>query len=111
MNIISYFYFSMSKISTFSSEKLEAVAFILKTIGHPTRIAIIDLLSVDKEFSVNEICEKLNTDQSLTSHHLSNMKLKGILGSRRDGRNVFYFIKLSEVTKVISCVDDCEINF
>lgn len=89
------------------TEKLESVAFILKTIAHPLRIGIVDLLSKNDEQSVNEICEKLGSEQSLTSHHLQNMKLKGILGSRRDGKNIYYHLKVKEVTNVISCIESC----
>lgn len=89
------------------TEKLESVAFILKTIAHPLRIGIVDLLSKNDEHSVNEICEKLGSEQSLTSHHLQNMKLKGILGSRRDGKNIYYHLKVKEVTNVISCIESC----
>ena len=97
---------------TLTDDKLEAVAFVLKTIAHPTRIAIINLLKREGRQSVNEICEKLGgLDQSLTSHHLSNMKLKGILGSKRDGRNMFYSLKLEEVTGVIDCIENCKVNF
>jgi ArsR family transcriptional regulator len=95
-----------------NDDKLEAVAFVLKTIAHPTRIAIINLLKNSGRQSVNEICEKLGgLDQSLTSHHLSNMKLKGVLGNRREGRNMYYFLKLEEVTGVIDCIENCKVNF
>jgi len=90
-------------------KKLEHVAFILKTIAHPLRIGIIDLLTQNDKMCVNEICEKLNSEQSLTSHHLSNMKLKGILDSMRDGKNIFYSLKLKEVNEVISCMNRCQI--
>ena len=100
----------MSIKTTISPEKLETVAFILKTIGHPTRIAIIDLLQHQEEMSVNDICAELGTDQSLTSHHLSNMKLKGVLSSRSEGRNRYYALRIKEVTKVIDCIEHCDIN-
>lgn len=90
------------------TEKLETVAYILKTIAHPLRIGVVDLLSKNDEQSVNEICAKLGSEQSLTSHHLQNMKLKGILGSRREGKNIFYHLKIREVTKVISCIESCQ---
>ena len=89
-------------------EKLEQVAFILKTIAHPLRIGIIDLLTTNEKLCVNEICEKLNSEQSLTSHHLSNMKLKGILESTREGKNIFYSLKLKEVNEVIKCMNRCQ---
>ena len=79
-------------ISTLDPEKLERVAFILKTIAHPLRISIISLLVANKKMCVNDICEMLSSEQSLTSHHLSNMKLSGILGSVREGKNIYYFL-------------------
>ena len=89
-------------------ETLEKVAFVLKTIAHPLRIGIVDLLNRHDEQSVNQICEALNSEQSLTSHHLQNMKLKGILGSRREGKNIYYQLKVKEVISVISCIEKCE---
>ena len=91
-----------------SIEKLEKVAFILKTIAHPLRIGIVDLLTKNDQLSVNEICKKLNAEQSLISHHLTNMKLKGILSSYRDGKNIYYSLKLKEVVKVIECMENCQ---
>ena len=76
-----------------NKEKLEKAAFILKTVAHPTRLAIVDLLSIQERLSVNEICTILECEQSLLSHHLINMKLKGILRSEKDGLNVFYSLK------------------
>ncbi len=90
-------------------EKMEKVAFILKTIAHPLRISIISLLVSNKKLCVNDICELLSSEQSLTSHHLSNMKLSGILGSVREGKNIFYFLKLQEVITVINCMNKCEL--
>ncbi|MEM7548450.1 MAG: metalloregulator ArsR/SmtB family transcription factor [Bacteroidota bacterium] len=96
--------------STIDVRKLEKAAFILKTIAHPMRMGIVELLTYNEKLSVNEICEQLGMEQSLTSHHLSNMKLKGILGSERDGKNIYYYLKLKEVTKVIECMENCDIN-
>lgn len=93
---------------TIDARKLEQVAFILKTIAHPARLAIVELLDKNKKMSVNEIAEKLNLEQSLTSHHLNNMKIKGILQSEREGKNMYYSIKLEEVTKVIACIESCD---
>ena len=96
-------------INNLDSEKLEQVAFILKTIAHPLRISIISLLVSNDKLCVNEICELLGSEQSLTSHHLSNMKLSGILGSAREGKNMYYFLKLKEVVTVITCMNKCEL--
>jgi DNA-binding transcriptional ArsR family regulator len=88
-------------------EKMEKVAFILKTTAHPTRIAIVQLLAANDQLSVSDISERLNVEQSLLSHHLSGMKLKGILSSTRDGKNIYYALKMREVIDVIQCLAAC----
>ena len=98
-----------NSISELNPEKLERVAFILKTIAHPLRISIIGLLVSKKKLCVNDICTMLNSEQSLTSHHLSNMKLSGILGSTREGKNIYYYLKMDEVVTVINCMNKCEL--
>ncbi|MGB0931833.1 MAG: ArsR/SmtB family transcription factor [Chitinophagales bacterium] len=91
-------------------QKLEKIAFILKTIAHPVRLQIVETLEVYGDLSVSEICEKLKTEQSLTSHHLSNMKLKGILSSQKEGRRVIYSLKEKSVLQILNCLDDCNCN-
>ena len=90
-----------------SVEKMEKVAFILKTTAHPTRIAIVQLLAATDHLSVTDISDKLNVEQSLLSHHLTGMKLKGILSSTREGKNIYYALKMREVIDVIQCLAAC----
>jgi DNA-binding transcriptional ArsR family regulator len=90
-----------------SVEKMEKVAFILKTTAHPTRIAVVQLLARHESLAVSDISERLNVEQSLLSHHLSGMKLKGILSSTRDGKNIYYALKMREVIDVIQCLAAC----
>jgi DNA-binding transcriptional ArsR family regulator len=91
-------------------EKLEKAAFILKTVAHPTRLAVVDLLNFNARLSVNDIGEILKVEQSLLSHHLTTMKLKGILRSEKEGQNVFYSLKEHDVTKLIACIEHCDCN-
>lgn len=92
------------------AQKLERIAYILKTVAHPIRLAIIHMLEQYPRLSVNEICEKLNTEQSLTSHHLQNMRLKGILSVKRDGRKMLYSLKERDVSLIIECLENCNCN-
>jgi len=93
-----------------STEKLEKAAYILKTIGHPTRLAIIELLAEEGEVSVNGICNTLNVEQSLLSHHLLNMKTKGLLSCRKEGTTMFYSLREKNLTHIIDCVEKCDCN-
>lgn len=92
------------------AEKLEKIAFILKTVAHPLRLAIVHMLEQHPRLSVNEICEKLDSEQSLTSHHLQTMRLKGILSVKREGRNMLYSLKERDVSLIIECLENCNCN-
>jgi ArsR family transcriptional regulator len=98
------------KTGTLDIKKIEKVAFILKAIGNPLRIGIIDALRTNQELTVKELTRQLEAEQSLVSHNLLNMKLKGILDSRREGKNIYYRLKLKEVLKVIECMEQCNID-
>jgi len=98
------------RTETLDIKKVEKVAFILKAIGNPLRLSIVDLLSIYDDLAVNEISELLNAEQSLVSHCLSYLKLRGILDSRRDGKKIYYRLKLKEVLKVIECMENCDLN-
>ncbi len=98
------------KVDAKEVEKLEKAAFILKTVAHPVRLGIVHLLEHSDSLSVSEICEALNTEQSLTSHHLQNMRLKGILSVKREGRRMMYSLKAHAVAQLLHCLDHCECN-
>lgn len=98
------------KINDKEAEKLERIAFILKTVAHPLRLGIIHLLEQHARLSVNEICEALDSEQSLISHHLQNMKIKGILSVKRDGRSMLYSLKERDVSLIIECLENCQCN-
>jgi len=90
--------------------KLEKAAFVLKTVANPLRLGIIFLLQDREHITVTEICQLLDAEQSLISHHLLSMKDKGILNSQKDGRKVLYSLKLKDVTKIIDCLENCEVE-
>lgn len=92
------------------AEKLERIAYILKTVAHPMRLGIIHLLEQYPRLSVSEICEKLSSEQSLTSHHLQNMRIKGILSVKREGRSMLYSLKERDVSLIIECLENCSCN-
>lgn len=88
----------------FTREELEKIAYGLKAISHPNRLAIICLLSRNEELNVSEICEQMECSQALVSHHLTDMYAKGILEIRREGRNAFYRLADERVPQVMRCM-------
>ena len=81
---------------------------MLKAVAHPVRIAIIDILDQSERLSVSELQELLGIEQSLLSHHLSNLRDKGILTTQRDGKNVYYSLTDRTITGIIDCINGCK---
>lgn len=92
-------------------EAMRQAARMLKCIGHPVRLRIIELLDRHGEQNVTAIYETLGIEQAVASQHLNLMRDKGILASRRNGVNVYYRINDPRVTQVIDCIHDhCEVD-
>jgi DNA-binding transcriptional ArsR family regulator len=87
--------------------QLESAANVLKAIAHPMRIAILRYLEGEKSMTVTEIHEKLGIEQSTTSHHLGILKDKGVLVSKRVGKNTYYSIKNENLSRIIDCISQC----
>jgi DNA-binding transcriptional ArsR family regulator len=87
--------------------KLDAAASRLRSIAHPMRIAIIGLLESNGKMNVTSIYERLKIEQAAASHHLNILKSKGILESKRDGKNTYYYLKHSALSTILECINKC----
>src|ERR1035437_7181846 len=87
--------------------KMEQAAYMLKAISQGTRLCVISLLSEQEELNVSQLVEQLNCEQSLLSHHLTDMRAKGILNFRREGKNCYYSLKNKQIVQIIDCIRAC----
>ena len=76
-------------------------ADIFQALGHPTRIAIIELLQ-DGELSAGELMTKLGMEQANVSQHLSILRGKLILVNRKAGNQVFYSVRDPIIVEVLA---------
>jgi DNA-binding transcriptional ArsR family regulator len=97
----------MLEIKELDIDKLETAASMLKAMAHPMRIAILKHLDGGKRLTVTEIHELLGIEQSTTSHHLGILKDKGVLCSKREGKNTFYYLKYDILSQIVDCVHSC----
>ncbi|MBS1519010.1 MAG: helix-turn-helix transcriptional regulator [Bacteroidetes bacterium] len=93
------------------AEHLARVAEILKTIGHPVRLQILEALEGKEPLSVSEIQDSIEseTEQSLLSHHLIKMKDRGILRCEKNGMNVMYRLEDRNILKIFECMESCSL--
>jgi len=93
-------------VKSLEPDILQRASAILKTLGHPLRLAIIDTLA-DGERNVTDIQAAIGESQAITSQHLRLMERRNILVSRKDGVQVFYRLKDQFITKILECVRSC----
>ena len=76
---------------------------IFQGLAHPTRIAIVELLR-DGEQSAGQLIQKLGIEQANASQHLTVLRAKQIVVSRKVGNQVYYSIRdraLIEVLEIL----------
>lgn len=78
-------------------------ASVLKALGHPSRLLIIDELS-SGERPVAALTELVGSDISTVSSHLSVLRNAGIVLDERRGQQVFYRLAAECVTNVFHCL-------
>lgn len=82
----------------------KSIASVLRAAGHVVRVNILELLKSEGETSVNEICEKLKIEQSLTSHHLNLLTKAGFIRGNRRGKFIFYSLCSDELYNLLAIV-------
>jgi ArsR family transcriptional regulator len=86
-------------------EQFEQRARIMKALGHPSRLMMVDELSRG-ERCVCELTEMVGADISTVSKHLSVLKEAGIVDSRRDGTQRFYRLKVPCILNIFRCIEN-----
>ncbi|ULA65228.1 MAG: Transcriptional regulator, ArsR family (Modular protein) [Nitrospira sp.] len=66
-------------------------AAILRAMGDPTRLAILESL-LAQEKCVGDLVAELNRPQPYISHHLRILRQAGLIEGQRDGKQICYRI-------------------
>jgi len=83
----------MAQLSQFKAE-------FFKALAHPLRIRILDELRRG-EVGVNELCARMDVEQSTLSQQLAVLRNRSIVVGRKEGQGVFYSVRDSEVFKLL----------
>ena len=78
-------------------------AEMCKVFSNSTRLEILNLLR-DVELSVTELINKTGLSQANISQHLAIMKSKGIVASRRRGKNIYYSLENPKIIKAFDII-------
>lgn len=86
-------------------EALTQAAECLRTLAHPHRLKMIQLMLGDVQYTVTELAELCDISQPQTSEHLRLMQRCGFLNGVRDGRTVYYEITEPHLAKIMACIE------
>ena len=87
-----------------NEEDIYRASRALKAMASPLRLKILCVLGPMDEVSVQDIVDQVGTSQSNISQHLSMLREKGILASRKDANKVYYRIAEPKILQLIGAM-------
>lgn len=86
-------------------DRYETRARIMKALGHPTRLFIVDELN-KQDRCVCELTEMIGADISTVSKHLSILREAGIVDYEKRGTQMHYRLAAPCVLGFFRCLED-----
>lgn len=83
---------------------LEQAAECLKTIAHPHRLRMIQML-LRGRYTVGELAQACDIPSHMASEHLRLMQRCGLLTVEKDGRKAYYQIAEPHLANIMACVE------
>jgi ArsR family transcriptional regulator len=80
-----------------SDETIGRMTAVFKLLADPSRLKIVLALAQDGELHVSALCDLLGQSQPAVSHHLTLMRMVGLVGFRRDGKHNYYHLASAHV--------------
>ncbi len=77
-----------------------AKADFFKTLGHPARIRVLELLA-EREYAVHELLGEIEIEPSNLSHQLTALRRSGLITQIRRNGQVFYSLSVPEVRDLL----------
>src|SRR5207253_9236838 len=80
-----------------SERTVAGLADVFRLLADKSRLKILLALAQDGELHVSALCDLLGQSQPAVSHHLTLMRMVGLVGYRRDGKHNYYHLASSHV--------------
>lgn len=94
-------------VRSVTPEVLRRAAEIIKLLGHPERLKIVEVLEAG-EATVSDIQEIVGLPQAIVSQHLAKMRGASVVAARREGVHVYYHLTESKVPHILQCIRTCD---
>lgn len=93
-----------TKLKLTSLEMLGQAAECLRTLAHPHRLRIVQML-LQGEYAVGELAEACDIPSHMASEHLRLMQRCGFLAAQKQGRFVYYSIAEPHLENIMTCIE------
>lgn len=77
-------------LTQLSNQERLKISDLFKTLGDPSRLRIIEVLSQVEELSVDDLANQVGLTQSAASHQLRRLKLDRVVKYRKEGKFIYY---------------------
>jgi ArsR family transcriptional regulator, zinc-responsive transcriptional repressor len=84
-------------------DDLALAAECLRTLAHPHRLRIVELLLRDR-YTVGQLAEACSIPSPMASGHLRLLQRCGLLSQEREGRNVYYRVAEPCLRDIVNCI-------
>ncbi|MCB9262409.1 MAG: winged helix-turn-helix transcriptional regulator [Flavobacteriales bacterium] len=88
------------------SENQNAIASIAKALGHPARVAIIELLLKSQTCICGDIVNELPLAQATISQHLKELKAAGLIQGTIEGNAICYCLNPKAITLLKNYIEN-----
>ena len=85
--------------------RIAEMAEVLKALGHPARLAIMEHLAKTPSCICNDIVDELPLAQPTISRHLAELKKVGLIQGTIEGKNICYCINDDRWMQVREAID------
>lgn len=79
----------------------QAKADFFKTLGHPARIRVLELLAI-RERAVSELLPEIGIEPAHLSQQLAVLRRAGLVVSHKEGSTVFYSLTSPQVAELLA---------
>src|SRR5689334_22452171 len=79
----------------------QAKAELFKTLGHPARIRVLELLA-QREHAVSELLDEVPIEATSMSQQLAVLRRAGLVTARKEGSAVFYSLTSPRVADLLA---------
>jgi DNA-binding transcriptional ArsR family regulator len=90
-----------SKIAGVDDRTLEQLIAVFGAMADKWRLLILMLLAQEGETHVSAICKMLGLTQPAVSHHLTQLRIAGLVAFRRDGKYNHYALDSKLVAEIL----------